>query len=178
MGNVGKVTEKAKNLAADYVDKIRKMQAGPAPDLNPKNILKELGENNIIKSDDFKNGKISICSDNFNTGIQGQDKAVAIIQRGLIALGLMKVDMTKKYWWRKPLVFDDLEGGISWGSYGPRTEEAVRKLQDLGGIGPEKGHKGSLFGRETEKILETALAEKAKNKNVDWKLVKQKAAIK
>jgi hypothetical protein len=176
MGNIGKVTEKAKNLAAGYIDKVKKMQAGPAPDLNPKNILRELEKNNIIKSDDFKNGKISICSDNFNAGIQGQDKAVVIIQRGLIALGLMKVDMTKKYWWRKPLVFDDIEGGISWGRYGPRTEEAVNKLQDIGGIDPEKGHKGSLFGRDTLKIFETAL--EAKAKKMDWISAVKKAAIK
>ena len=77
---------------------------------------------------------------------------------------------------RSPSTSLTRKGGISWGRYGPRTEEAVNKLQDLGGIDPEKGHKGSLFGRDTLKIFETAL--EAKAKKMDWISAVKKAAIK
>ena len=172
MADISPITKK---LAAAYVaskDKMEEKQAGPKPDLDPDHILAELAGNDIIKSQDFKNGKISICFDNFGSisrvDLQNREKAIVIIQRGLIALGLMNVDTTQKYWWRKPGKFslDDTGGGISWGNYGPRTERAIWFFQLAGCIDPKEGREGKIFGRDTEKFLETALKAMAEGK--DW----------
>ena len=150
---------------------LEKLLYGQAPSLDPKTILKELKKDETIQR--VKRGEISLFNDNLGPKVN-QDKAVALIQRGLITLGLMTVDTTKKHWWRKPIFWDNVDGGIAWGSYGDRTIASVKQLQDLAKIDPKDGLEGQKFGSKTLKALETALNAKAAGK--DWKAAVKKAA--
>ena len=167
-------TEKSiENRFNYYSDKIAKKMAGPEPDLDPAHILEQLNKNELLQSENFKSGKTSISFDTsgVNPPADKRDPALIIIQRALVALGLLKVDRTKKYWWTRkdafPYKIDD--GRITWGEYGQKTTKAVAELQDLSGINLDKGKRGAWFGRDTLPVLKVALD--AMVKKQDWRKV-------
>jgi hypothetical protein len=155
------------------IDWLRKTQAGPAPSLDPKVILKDLAKDETINR--VRKSEFSLHNAYLGPA-RDQKKIVTIIQRGLIALDLMAVDRTKKYWWRKPIIDAGIDGGFVWGSYGDQTSEAIKVLQDLAGIDPKEGLEGQKFGFKTLTVLEAAL--KAKAAKMDWRAAVKKAAIK
>ena len=168
------MSNKIVDVITHPIDWLRRTQAGPAPSLDPKVILKELKKDEMINKvkDD---GEIFLCNVHVGGKVTpGQDKAVTLIQRGLIALSIMPfVDTTKKYWWRKPILGEGLEGGFAWGSYGDRTTDAIKTLQKLAGVSYEKGRNGWRFEAETLKALEVAL--QAKTAKTDWKAAVQQS---
>lgn len=141
--------------ATGYVDSVSKKSAGPQPDMKPQAVLDDVENNITFNSTDFKVGIASLHSDLMGPSTVFEKDAIKIVQRGLIELGLIRIDRTKKYWW----------GKFSWGVYGPATTQAVKDLQALAGI--KNGKNGKVFGPDTLAALRAALDAKSKGK--DWK---------
>jgi hypothetical protein len=166
------MSNKVTDIITKPINWLRKKQAGPAPSLDPKVILNELKNDKTIKKVK-NNNEVFLLKDSAGN-VQGQDKAVTLIQRGLIALGIMPfVDTTENYWWQKPILGEGF-GGFAWGSYGDRTTDAIKTLQKLAKVDHEKGRDGWRFEADTLKALEVAL--KAKADGRDWKAAVQKAS--
>jgi hypothetical protein len=135
---------------ADY---LKARDAGPKPNLDPDAIMSEIEKDPVFNNEKFRDGKI--CLRSFDSMFP-QERQVETVQKALIALGIFKVDTTRRYWWIKPSgTSRDTDGGVAWGTYGPRTIAAVRKLQDAAGI--KDGMEGRLFGRDSLRMLQTAL---------------------
>ena len=142
----------------------------PKPNLDPRAILEEMGKDPLMNSEDFRKGEKSLSSDQI-TIVVGRKQSIALVQKGLIALGLIKIDTTKEGWWRKPRSpYSDAGGGFAWGSYGPKTVNAVEEFQKIAGI---EGRNGHIFGEGTLVALKAALRAKAEGK--DWKAAARNA---
>lgn len=157
-------------LFSKYVCRVKSYIYGNEPDLKPKDILADMSKNDLIKK--IEAGEITLHdaqSEGFPA--KGEDGAVAIMQRGLIALGLIKADKCVPCWWTD----------FSFGLYGPQTTEAIRQLQATAGIKYEDERlgknltkeivqsepTGQRLGPQTITILKNALEAKAQGKN--WK---------
>jgi|GEM_PF-4069075 len=123
------------------------------PDLSPKAILKKLNENEVIKK--MGKGELSIMS-KYQEGLSEKGaEAISIIQDGLIALELIKVDTSCECWWTD----------FNFGVYGDKTIGAVKQLQIAAGIYPKKIPQGQIIGKQTIAALKKALEAQAKGKN-------------
>lgn len=138
------------------IDSFKKWQAGPRPDISPKSILAEIGKDSYMNGMEFKLGKRSLICNSIGHNFD-QRAAVQVVQKGLIALGLIKVDRATKYWWSN--------SNFAWGTYGPSTKAAAYEIQTMAGI--KNGQEGRIFGPESLDNLKVALAAKAEGK--DWK---------
>ncbi len=135
------------------------------PDLSPEAILKKLNENetigkivNGIKDEDGEVvRKINIKS-KYQEGLSAKGtEAVAVVQEGLIALGLIKVDTCKKCWWTE----------FNFGVYGDQTIKGIADLQKEAGIHYLLPGPGQMLGPETVRVLKAALEAQAEGK--DWR---------
>jgi hypothetical protein len=142
--------------AKGHVASASKLSAEQQPDLRPIVILNDADNNSTFNSEDFKNGEASLHSKLRSPSTFEEREAITVVQRGLIELKLINVDMTRKSWWKK----------FSWGIYGPATTLAVKELQKLAGI--KNGRGGMVFGPDTLDVFRTAL--EAEKKGQDWKV--------
>jgi len=134
------------------VDWIRSQFAGPQPNLDLKTILEDMNKDGVIK--EIEQGKTVLLKADIEGLSEKGQKAMTIVQRAFMTLGLIQIDKSKKFWW----------GKFNWGLYGASTTTAMATLQAAAGIDPANGSK---FGAQTLKALKTALEAKAKGQ--DWR---------
>lgn len=114
----------------------------PARSTDPGVVLNDLRSDNVIKK--LRSGEMEYVYKSMQGHIWPNAKeALATIQRGLISLELMN-----------PLPEDE------YGVYGPKTEKAVKYLQNWAGIDRAQGWDGRKFNALTLQALEKALQEK------------------
>ena len=170
MSWVSKAYREIRASVTTYIDSKTRaymFNVGPEPDLNPRAILAELNGDRLLRSKDFVIGGKSLRSNAYAayTHTPMQKKSIATIQKGLIALGLIKVDRSEKEWWRIPKQpYNDSVGGFGWGEYGARTVKAVDEFQKLAGI---FGNAGNIFDHDTLKAFKKALEALAEGR--DWR---------
>jgi len=154
--------------------RVKSFLYGDKPNLDPKDILERLNKNEVIKK--LENGEIVFLS-KYKEGMSGKGAdAFEIIQQGLIALELIKIDKNKECWWTS----------FKFGVYGDKTIAAVKKFQEKAGIKYKRKVSGQGFeiaeklespdghkiGQETIKVLKKALEAASKGKN--WEVAFKK----
>lgn len=144
------------NWIISPIDSINKWNAGPRPNLDPKAIIADIDKDQYLSSIEFKLGQRSVHSNSLGANYEQFD-SIKVIQRALIAIGLISVKRNENYWWSS--------SNFAWGTYGRSTISAVLTLQKEAGI--TGGHEGRIFGPESLDALKKALAAKAEGK--DWK---------
>jgi len=130
---------------------------GDEPKTDAKTVLSEINSaiNGVFR--EIEAGKTTLLHKDLERLSDRGKRALSIVQRGLIGLGLIKIDQSKKCWW----------SNFSFGIYGDQTAGAIKILQDASGINRTEGKEGKKFGKETLSALTKAL--KAKAEGEDWR---------
>lgn len=114
----------------------------PARSTDPGVVLNDLRSDNVIKK--LRSGEMEFIYKSMEGHLWPNAKeSLALIQQGLISLELIKH------------IPED-----EWGVYGPKTERAVKYLQNWAGINRAEGWDGRKFNAPTLQALEKALQEK------------------
>jgi len=108
----------------------------------PEVVLRDLRNNSVIQK--IAKGEVALMHKEIEGMTQNGKEALAIVQRGLFSLGLVRGDP------------DD----FSFGIYGPQTAKAVKYLQDWADNESSERRDGRRFGKMTLLALENALQEK------------------
>jgi len=134
-----------------------KLWNGDEPKTDAKTVLKEIKSLGGGVFREIESGKTTLLHKDLERLSDRGKKAMAIVQRGLIGLGLIKIDKNQKCSW----------SNFSFGIYGDQTAAAIKTLQDAAGISRAEGKDGRKFGKDSLSALTKALAANAEGK--DWK---------